>query len=67
MGVLGVHLVGRLGPQAFNLCVWMFCLHIHMCPTCLPRAQEGQKRYPTEDTGSLATGVTDGCEPPCGC
>lgn len=26
-----------------NLCIWVFCLHIHMCTVCTPEAHEGQK------------------------
>ena len=44
------------------LCVWLFCLHVCMCTTCMQclwRPEEGS-RFP-------GTGITSGCEPPCGC
>jgi hypothetical protein len=28
----------------FILCVWLFCLHVCLCTTCMPCACRGQKR-----------------------
>jgi hypothetical protein len=28
----------------FILCVWMFCLHVYLCPICVPGTHGGQKR-----------------------
>lgn len=28
----------------FILCVWVFCLHVHVCTTCVPGACGGWKR-----------------------
>ena len=45
------------------LCVWMFCLYVHICVLCtclVPQTSEEDVRYP-------GTGVMDGCELPCGC
>lgn len=43
------------------LCAWVFCLHVIFvtCVLC-PRRPEDSVRSPV-------TGVTDSCEPPCGC
>lgn len=39
-----------------------FCLHVCMSTACIPGAHGGQKAlYPP------GAGVTNGCEPPCGC
>ena len=44
------------------LCVWLFCLRVRLCTTCVecPRRQE-------EGVQSPGTAVTDGDEPPRGC
>lgn len=26
------------------LCVWVFCLRVHLCTTCMPDVPEGQER-----------------------
>lgn len=39
----------------FTLCVCVFCLHVRLCTTCMPRIHGG--------SGSIGShGVTDGCE-----
>jgi len=30
--------------ESIRLCVWVFCLHGHLCITCGPDDQRGQKR-----------------------
>lgn len=46
----------------FNLCIWIFCLHVCLITKCV----QCQKR-PEEDIVSPPTKVADGCEPPFGC
>lgn len=46
----------------FIPCVWIFCLQLCLCIKCLPGAPAGQK-----NVGSLATEVTQCCEPLYGC
>lgn len=54
-------------PQKLNkildlfLYIWVFCLHIYVCTTCIqcPRRQE--------DIRSPSVGATNACEPPCRC
>lgn len=43
-------------------CVWMFCLHVHLSTHHIHAAVMEKKK------GDLPprTGVTNGCEPPCG-
>jgi len=43
-----------------NLHVWVFCLYVGLCTTCVPGAQGSQ-----EGIGFPGTGVTDGHELPC--
>jgi hypothetical protein len=33
-----------MGFVLFVLCVWVFCLHVCLCPTCMAGVCEGQKR-----------------------
>lgn len=42
----------------FQLLLWVFCLHVCPCTTCMLCPEEGIR--------SLGTEVTDGCELPCG-
>jgi hypothetical protein len=47
----------------FTLCVWIFCLNVSLCTTCIQYPWRPEKH-----TGSSGTGVIDVCEPPpCGC
>jgi hypothetical protein len=43
----------------FILCVWVFCLHVCLCTTCVPAVPTGQK----ESVKSCVTGLIDGREP----
>ena len=42
---------------------------VDILPACMSvhRVLPGALRRPEEGVGSPGTGITDGCEPPCGC
>jgi hypothetical protein len=53
----------KLFNDFFVLCVWVSCLHC----VSVYKACAWWLWRPEESTGSPRTGVTDGCELPCGC
>lgn len=62
-----VNSTSNLPPPAkvfLDLCMWMFCLQVHLCTMFVSGALEGQKKL--LDTKKLSTGVRDGCELLCG-
>lgn len=44
------------------ICMWAFCLHVHLYTVHMPSACGGQKGF-----GTSGTGVIGGYEPQCGC
>lgn len=51
---------GVTGSQYFIILqMWVFCLHVCLCTTCVQHPQR-----PEDGVRALGTGVTNGCEPP---
>lgn len=43
LGYVHIHKRSKM-ETVLILCVWLFCLHLFMCATCVPDAQRGWKR-----------------------
>lgn len=42
--VIIIHVMFFFFKKRLTLCVWVFCLHLHMCATCVPGAWGGQMK-----------------------